>query len=300
MIERFQIYQLTVPSVPVGGIKDYPLQLNTDAPFALRMVKSRNIFLNGWRFQTPRKSWQSNQLRTEWYGAESLGTQSPGRGAPIYPELIYPIGGNIVCDIGNATNAPLVNARLLFYGSKLFANGSINAPTYPARISPLPTIYQVDLNSVGLAQSPTIPWVQRDVQLKIRHDADVAIRHVVCDPFTLGVEGGPVVLSGSGTPGEQPNFQEVYVSLMDESKKAYSNEPIHVNDIFGQGLPSPDPVSAGANSSLGVGPYFPGLMTPEIYVERDHSLYMDVYRFDQAGFPVDLHFRFQGPKVFKQ
>ena len=56
MIERHQDYILTVPSVPVGGVQQVPLDLDTDAPFALRLVRSRNIEVfnnpvyNGWRF----------------------------------------------------------------------------------------------------------------------------------------------------------------------------------------------------------------------------------------------------------
>ena len=66
MIERHQDYQLVIPRVNPGGMQGIPLKLDSDAPFALRLVRSRNIGLNGWRFQNPRGAYQSNALRTDW------------------------------------------------------------------------------------------------------------------------------------------------------------------------------------------------------------------------------------------
>lgn len=299
MIERHQDYQLTIPTVPVGGLQEVPLTLDTDAPFLLRLVKSRNIGLNGWRFQTPRKAFQSSDLRTDWnipYSA--FQTPQPGRGSIVYPELVYPIGSQIVVDIGNATDEPITNARLLFRGSKLYRDGVINAPTYPAKMSVLPGCYPVIVTKVGLATDAAHPFIQRDIPLNILQDADFVYRYGVADPFTLGVEGGIVPPPGGGPFFTPATFQEIYVQIKDESRKAYSNEPIHINDLFGQGSPFLQVTGVGGGDDPGVGPMFPGLVTPEIYLERQHALYLDIFRYDTAGVSLDLHFRFQGMKVF--
>jgi hypothetical protein len=293
MIERHQDYQLTVATVPPGGVRGVPLQLDSDAPFALRLVRSRNIGLNGWKFQTPRKAYQSNALRTDWIVPAAPGAGPfPSRGAIVDPEFIYPIGSQIVVDIGNATGSNITNARLLFRGSKLFADGAIPGPAYPSSMRVLPFVYPT------VVQNMPVSGTIRDNQLRIRQDADFVFRYGACDPFTLGVDGGAVgvapVFNVPLSGFINRNYTELYVMLRDESRKAYSNEPIHVNDVFGQGLPNP--TGSGANDA----PidFFPGLMTPEIYLPREHSLYFDLFRSDTSGFALNLHFRFGGMKVF--
>ena len=295
MWERHHDYQLTIPTVPVGGLTDVPLQLDTDSPFALRLVKSRNIGTSGWRFQTPRRQYQSSQLRTDLIQIAGIGTFA-SRGVVIYPEMIYPIGASILVDVGNNTGAPITNARLLFRGSKLFRDGAISAPTYPPKLAGLPFVYETIVPNVPVTGPPLI-----DNQLQVIHDADFALRCGICDPFVLLVDGAPVSMALAQTFGNTatltPQYSEVYVQLKDESRKFYSNEPIHVNDLFGQGTPftaNDEPVG-----------FQPGLFTPEIYLPRDHSLYFDVYRNDDPTNPfvnsaVNLYFRWVGAKVFAQ
>jgi len=295
MIQRHQDYLIRVPSVPVGG-GEFSINLDTDAPFALRLVRSRNIGVSGWNFQTPRRQWQSSKLRTDVQA--QFGTNfRPSRGSIIYPQMVYPVGGTIPILIGNETGAPILDAQLLFRGSKYFEPGRIAAPTYPAQVSPLKFDYQVVVPNVG--GTDTI----RFNQLRVKKDADFAVRFGVCDPFTPGVESGspfgaPILAGDNLTDG--PNFGQgagVYVQLVDEVFKPYSNIPIHINDLFGQGRPLV-PLSSGAANDDSV-LFFPGLYTPEIYVQREHSLYVDVYREDGAGAPpVNLYFRFGGCKAF--
>lgn len=297
MVERFQIYQLTFPSIPAGGLIGVPLQLDTDAPFALRRVKSRGIGLNGWRFQTPKKAYQSNFLRTDWAVPVVAGESPyPTRGTPIYPQFIYPSGAQLVCDVGNETGETITNGRLVFFGAKLFENSALSAPTYPPKISPLPFVYPMFGGpvEVPIAAGATTPTVLRDLQLKIDQDADFVYRYGVCDPFVIGVEGGVVPPPGDGT---QANWSDLRVMVRDESRKAYMNEPIALNDWFGQSLPNPN--GAGADDQ-GVGPGFPGMPVPEIYLEREHSLYFDLFRYDTSGATVTLNFRFGGDKVFRR
>jgi hypothetical protein len=288
VIERHQDYLLIVPSLPVGGLTQVPLPLDTDAPFALRLVKSRNIGLNGWRFQNPKGRYQSNALRTDWIVQVNRFAAGPfpSRGSIIYEEMIYPPGGTINVDIGNATDEPITNAQLLFRGSKLFKDASMASPTYPERMAVLPAVYQVIV--------PQVPVVGQRLtnQLTILNDADFVYRWGVCDAFTVATVG--VTPSAA-----QFQFSNVTVQLYDESRKFYSNAPIHVNDLFGVGLPTPNGTGTNDDQVL----FTPGLITPEIYLPRRHSLYFDVYRNDaslEGAVPVDLYFRFGGMKVFQR
>jgi hypothetical protein len=288
MIERHQDYLLSIPTLPVGGLIQVPLNLDTDAPFALRLVKSRNIGLNGWNFTDPRRAYQSNALRTDWITPVNPGQSSyPSRGAVIYEEMVYPPGGVITVDIGNTTGQPISNASLLFRGSKLFKDGTLWNPTYPERMAVLPAVYQVIVPKVPVVGS------LRDNQLTILNDADFIYRWGVCDAFTVGVVGGSVPTAA------QFKFQNVTVQLRDEARKPYSNAPINANDLFGQGLPTPEGAGTDDDQVL----FTPGLMTPEIYLPRRHSMYFDVYRNDVSlagAVPVDLYFRFGGMKVFQR
>ncbi len=285
---RHHDYQLTLPSIPAGGLLGVPLKLDSDAPFILQRIKARAPGVPSgafpWRFQNRRNQWQSSQLRTE----------APEPYSILDPNLEYPINGTIICDIGNTTGETITNGRLLFRGSKLFTDGAITAPTYPPRFSDLPYHFQVSvLNVVG--GTVTGPMASFGVgrienQLRITSKADLALRYAVCDPFTLGVEGGPVntgaPIPSISYPGA--NFTDVWVLLKDQQLRPYSNEPIHVDDLFGRQF--------GAN----VVPvnFQPGTFQPEIYLQRDHSLYFDVYRSDPASMgSVNLLFRFGGAQV---
>lgn len=288
MIERHQDYLLTIASLPVGGAVLVPLQLDTDAPFALRLVRSRNIGLNGWRFQNPRGAYQSNALRTDWIVPVLPGQGPyPSRGSVIYEQMVYPPGATINVDVGNSGDAPITNAQLLFRGSKLYTDGSMWAPTYPSRMAVLPAVYQVIVPQVPVNGS------MLENQLSILNDADFVYRFGACDAFTVATVGGSVPTAA------QFQFQNVYVQLRDENRKAYSNAPIHVNDLFGQGLPTPSGTGAQDDQVL----FTPGLITPEIYLPRRHAMYFDVIRNDsgvEGAVPVDLYFRFGGMKVFER
>lgn len=281
MIERHQDYILTVASVPTSGVQQVPLKLDTDAPFALRLVRSRNIGLSGWKYTTPSTAYQSNALRTDWITPVQQGRAAqPSRGALAYKEMIYPPGSTIMVDIGNTTGAPIANAQLLFRGSKLFKDGTLWVPTYPPKMGIRPAVYQVIVPGVAInAAGGTV----LNNQLTIKNDADFVFRAGVCDAYTTSANAAASAFQ----------FTNVYVKLRDEQYKAYSNDWLHVNDVFGQGLPT-----AGGQDDQVL--FTPGLMTPEIYIPRKHNLYFDVQRTDVAGATVDLYFRFIGMKVFAQ
>jgi hypothetical protein len=289
VIERFQDYLLSLPTVPPGGLQQIPLKLDTDAPFALRLIRSRGIGLNGWRYTTPRQAYQSNALRTDWI-VPVFSTNGPNssRGSLVYEELIYPPGGTIQVDVGNATGETLTNCRLLFRGSKLYTDGTLFVPTYPERMSVLPSVYQVIVPNVAIS-GPGATVLNN--ALTIKNDADFVFRYGFCDAFSLDQMGFPPSTSNN-------QFTEVSVQLRDESRKAYSNLPIHVNDLFGCGVPVPSGSGTDDDSSGVL--FMPGLETPEIYLPRRTNLYFDVFRNDVSGTPVNLYFRFCGMKVFQR
>jgi hypothetical protein len=293
IVERHQDYQLTVASVPPGGVRNVPLQLDSDAPFALRLVKTRNLGPSGFNYQNPRRMYTATGFQTDLIQDVLSNEYRPSRGIVQYPQMIYPPGASIVVDIGNATNANLTNVKILFRGSKFFDSRAVSLPTYPPRFGGLPFTYQT------VVQNLTATGILTDNQLQVRRDADFAFRCGVCDPFSLAVDG---TASSAGLLAP-PNFENVYVLLKDESRKAYSNEPIHINDLFGQSAPFSDADFGNSNNDSVL--WLPGNLTPEIYIPRDHSLYFDVFRFDDptdfnTGRPVNLYFRFVGAKVFAQ
>lgn len=285
MIERHQDYILTVSSVPTSGVQQVPLILDTDAPFALRLVRSRNIGLSGWRYTTPSQAYQSNALRTDWIVPVASGENAfCSRGSLNYNQLVYSPGATILVDIGNNTGAPITNAQLLFRGSKLYKEGSLWVPTYPPKMAVRPAVYQVIVPSVGV--SSTI----LNNQLTIKNDADFVWRAGVCDAFSLTADA----------PSSAYQFTNLYVTIRDEQYKGFSNAPIHVNDLFGQGLPTPLGGGTGQDDQV---LFMPGLMTPEIYIPRKHNMYFDITRSDadiEGMGTVDLYFRFIGMKVFAQ
>jgi len=300
VIERHQDYQLSIPSLPAGGLESVPLLLDSDAPFALRRIKTRNLGANGFptcgfRFRTPRDQYQSPDYRTDWR-SDGQGGLFLGRGVAIYPQLVYPANSSILVDIQNQTGSAISNVRVLFRGSKLFPDGSYPVKTYPPKCSPFPFQYPLVVPNIPVSGNSTVvPGLTCSATLNqilnINSDADFVYRYGVADPFAMAVDGGV-------NPPPQ-SYTEVYVQLRDEARKPYSNEPIHINDFFGQQNPSQFNVDDPPVH------FFPGLITPEIYLLKEEALYLDIYRDDSAflgegQFPVQINFRFGGCKVFNR
>ena len=140
MIERHQDYQLTIPTLPVGGLMGVTLQLDSDAPFALRLTKTRNMPATGYRFRNPRGIYIDSTYETD------LGL----RGTVRYPQMVYGANGNLVVDVPNNTGAPVSNVKILFRGSKLYRDGQIEAPTYPDKCSLFPWTYPIIAQAVPI------------------------------------------------------------------------------------------------------------------------------------------------------
>lgn len=303
MIERHHDYAIRLPAIPPGGLADLSIQLDSDAPFALRLVRSRNLAViatapnttitgGGWRFQNYKRQFQSSDFRTDYVFSQFATSPNtppfPSRGAVHYPQMIYPASSELVFSVSNPTSSPIVNAMMLFRGSKLYRDGAIASYTYPPRLSPFPFIYPIVLQQVPLIGSVL------GAQITIKTDADFVFRYGGANPFNFA--------SYPQTP-PAGTFQEVYVRLKDQDEKPYSNIPIHINDLFGQGIPTTYP-AVGFPTTHSINDdailEFPGLLTPEIYLPSQTSLYLDLFRNDTtAGMdPVDIHLAFHGSKIF--
>lgn len=285
--ERHHDYQITIPTVPVGGLSDLSIRLDTDAPFMVRVVKSRNLGPSGFRFQNADRVWLSNGFRTDMLAPQAAGDLwLPSHGAVVEPQGFYPTGGVITLAVNNTTNAPLTNVRVLFRGSKLYDERALSSATYPPRMSPLTFVYRQEVLALGVVDE------RRNMPLNIRTDSDFCLNWGVADPLDLSFPSPP-----AGT------IEEVYCQLKDWTGRAYSNEPIHINDLFGQGVPTSYPTFTSTTTNSVNDPavnQYPNRFMPGIYIPRNGALYLDVLRREvQSGMTsVDLYFRYGGVKVF--
>lgn len=291
MVERHQDYQISFPTIPPGGLQNLSIPLDSDAPFLARLVRSRGLFPGRFMFQNARRQWQSNTFRTDLVApqvAASPAVFTASRGMPVSPQMIYPASSQIVIDVSNPTSTPITGAKLLFRGSKLYRDGAVRSFAYPPVFDPLSYVFTKVVQNVAPVQQLT------NLQFEMQSNYDFVYMAGVCDPFDIA-NPSPTYPAGC--------FSELYVMLKDEARQPYSNEPIHVNDLFGQGLPTSTPIfSAGTTTQSNLDDavvQYPGLVTPAIYLPRNTSMYLDVFRNDAGmGFTnVNLHFRLVGIQV---
>lgn len=261
LVERHHDYQLTIPTVPVGGLEDVGLQLDSDAAFSLRQVLTRNLS-TPWRFRLPRGGFESTHYRP------------PVSRFPIYPQAVYQASAVLRVSVPNETGAPLTNVKVLFRGRKLYNPGSVYAPSYPSKCSIIPSVYPLVVEDLGESGAA---GTRLNIPINIRSDSDFALRQATCNSFRFR--------TASNTPASG-TYTELYAQLRDVRGQAYSNEPIHIDTLFGADT---------AGDALR-----PGLFTPEIYLEHSSALYLDLYRDDSGGGAVDLHFSLLGAKVFRR
>ena len=290
MIERHQDYIITVAPVPTLGIQQFPLKLDTDAPFALRLVRLPEY--RALRLEvSPHPAAPTSQTRCARIGLSrfSRANRLSAREAPSLTKRWSTRRGRPSMSTSAIQHRGSDDqCAASFWGSKLFADDSYQVPVYPERMAVLPAVYQVVVPNVG---ANGVAGRVLNNQLTIKNDADFVYRYGACDAFVIN---GP---SDAVPTPEQYQFTNLYVQIRDENGKYYSNAPVHVNDLFGQGLPTPFQ-TATANDDQVL--FTPGLVTPEIYLPRKANLYFDVIRSDADGVPVNLYFRFGGMKVFQR
>ena len=304
MIERHQDYILNVASIPAGqSIVNYPLPIETDAPFLARgrglhiapppATRSQgDVFNLRFRFRNAAGEYLSSApIQAAQDFAFAFGQNAQYR--PIYPQQVYPPGGNIVVDVYNDGLDDITNLQVIFRGVKLYKDGQIPAPTYPAQCRVMDFTYQTGKGTptdAALILQPSGDGSElRQIPLVIQADADFVLR---------AGQAGLWTSSGAGGTYSTFGYTELFVQLFDGDLKPYSNAPIHIDWLFG---------NAGGSALPGfraLGNAAPGLFVPEIYLPKSHVLYFDLFRRDAPyvgvtdALPVRLAMAWIGSKVY--
>jgi len=300
--QRFQIYVVdqtidprlasVAPGTLISGIR---FQLDPDAPFLLRgrcyRVSYDSIDSHtqmgvesvAFRLAGPDQDYRSMQLVPQNlvmpYGGQSAAWK------PVYPQIFYPARATLTFDVQNlSATETLSNLVFYFLGVKLFDFGQNPAYTYPERIRATQYAYGANYSSPPNPNNPTaaiqnlLPADSRLLQiLQIKNDADFVARTI------------------QAGPSYAPLALEVFITLRDENRKAYSNLPVHFEVLAG---PSTGNYLTGGGSipAIGTGNSLAGVLFPELYLPANHILYYDIYRQDSgyAGaetipdFPITL------------
>lgn len=311
MIERHHDYILNVASLPAGNsIVGYPLPIDTDAPFACRgrglhiappTARRNQANVNNLRFRFKSASGADlAQIPIQTPADFALAYGQGGNYRPVYPQQVYPPGGNIIVDVYN-DGPDISNLQIIFRGVKLFRDGSISNPTYPARCSAHDFTYQTGKGTqtdAAIILNPSGDGsALYQIPLQIQADADFALRALQAGLWSAGYtlpDGG-----GSG-PYSTFGYTELFVQLFDGQLKPYSNVPIHIDWLFG---------NAGGTELPGfrsLGNSAPGLLVPEIYLPKNGVLYFNLFRQDGPyvattdDLPIRLSMVWIGSKVYAQ
>lgn len=295
---RYHVYVLTIPTVPVGGVRDVPLPLDSDAAFSLRSWKVRNTgnlgALVGARFRNADGAFvQAQFVSTDVYALRPGERSYPSRlGLTLAPELLYPAQGVIRVDIENGSGAPLTNVQVIFRGSKLYDSGRPGPPAFPREMRVLPFVQHMAIRNVppvgSVLQTPVF----------VEQEADYVFRGAVCDWGTLGSDGGPVRGTLNADTDVLPfgAVTDCSAQLLDQDLKPYSNAPLPLWELFGGNQPFPS-VALGGQDDPAL--WRLGLFTPQIYVPRLEALYVSIWRNDPPSRgPAVLNVRFHGLKVY--
>jgi hypothetical protein len=293
-LERQQDYVLKIATLNPGQIMTaVPLVLDLDAPFVLRSRAFRvnpgqETFTQNLQaglqflktsFTGPDENYVSQQRVPSTLHSYCFGQQ--GSPTPVFPQRIYPAGGIIYVDVENAGPGTLTNLRLYFRGVKLYVWGSRQAVTYPAQHGPIRP-FSYPLVCTQLPVTTTSPVV---IPFIVQPDADFVLR---------GGRAG----TDQNAQGSHADYFEVEITLRDSDGKPYSNLPVHASVLFGRpgegtlGQPAFGFGVAGESYPCGsltngllaefCGPSNPGLLYPEIYLQRSQFMYLDFTRNDGA------------------
>ena len=287
-------------SVAAGAtITNIQFQLDNDAPFLLRGRAYRVQYDNldsrtqqGLNTLSLRYTGPNRDYTSQGYIPQNLLMPYGGQGGAwrsVYPQMVYPLGSIIQIDLVNTGAAALTNLTLYFRGVKLFPWGQVPAYTYPKRFRTIPFVYPIasvtQANLTGSIQNLLTNETRTLQQFQVGNDADFVFRY------------------GQAGPSYSPFGLEVGFVLRDENQKAYSNDYVHYEVLFG---PSGGNYNCGGTTipAVGTGNSLPSTMFPELYIPSNHILYYDVTRADNGfagsatipNFPVNLI----GSKVYPQ
>jgi hypothetical protein len=270
-------------SVAAGAtVTGIELHLDNDAPFLLRARAYRVQYASlaslsarqqvGLNALSLRYTGPLRDYRTQGYIPQGLSMPYGGQGGawkPLYRPILYPAGSVIQVDLINTGANALTNLTLYWRGVKLFPWGMNPAYTYPQRCGVLPFVYPIagvtSANPYGTIQNLLTSEQRILQQFQCQNDADFVFRY------------------GQAGPSYAPYPAEVFFILRDENQKAFSNDWVHYEVLFGPSLGS---YSCGGTTipAVGTGNPTPSVMFPEVYVPKSHLLYYDVLRAD-SGFP---------------
>ena len=281
-------------------ITNIELRTDPDAPFLLRgrayrvkydnldsrtQVGLQNLSL---RYSGPTADFRSAvpipQGLQMPYGGQS------GAWKPVYPQVFYPAASTLLVDVLNTGTSTWTNLVLYFRGVKLYPWGTNPSYTYPEKCSLLPYVYPIE--------TPTSTNLYGTIQ-NLAATADIRLNTWQNQPDT-----GFVLRAIQAGPSYAPFGLEVFLTLRDENRKAFSNLPVHFEVLCGPSGGNYQTGSGGSIGAIGTGNSMPGILYPEIYVLPKHLLYYDITRDDSAfagaatipNFPVDLI----GAKVYQR
>lgn len=276
-----------------------PLTLDLDAPFILRGISARMQWsletgqnsLSQLYFRLKRANTRLTCPQGQWLPFEQVARVygQGGNQGIVWPHESYPQGGVIEVDIWNNGASTLAGVQIVFRGVKRYA---IPRPSlYPANISRVMNwTRSVKIAGVGIS-GPTATIERFPLSPAVK-DGDFVLRHL---------QGGSVY--NPNAPAAFFTARNVWAALRDEQDKPFSNAPVDVNILCGQGTMA---LASGLTNSQQFGPWHPGIVYPEIYIPRNQVFSMDIFRDDSAyiGQPgigaVRMDFALGGVKVFQQ
>lgn len=306
LIQRHHDYVLNksvdgrLATVAAGAsIQGLEVALDTDAPFLLRS-RALHVKYSAARTQAGlghllmRYAGPDRDYRSQDYVRQAL--YGPyfgqlGNPIPVVPQVVYPRGGIITVDIYNDGATDLTDLILYFRGVKLFAPGAVKSYGYPAQMSTLPFIYPLGIlsttDTLRLVRNVAVTQEGLRQTFQCKSDADFVLRAVQ-----------------AGLPFSTTPVNEVFLQFRDEDEKPYSNYPVHMDVLCGNsGFAATYAAGGGNISPIGCGPNSPGLFFPEIYVPKNHVMYVDVSRHDVSyagAVAVNLPVSLIGQKVFEK
>jgi len=262
--ERHRDYVLPVSAIPAGGVLTAQnFQLDFDAPFVLSEVGVTldytvpSILL---KFTDPNGRFVEQDF-TPFAGEIPYSGSAIPVLTPIYPNLVYPLGGNIRYDISNTnpnTDIDTGDINLTFRGRSLHPPQSVmNRDAYPKYFREIPHSY---VFPITVATSP-----QLNNPLQIQPDADFVARALV---IGKGNYNSPLT--------NQFSFQ-----FKDQMGQFYQKQMTQISQI------------ASSKS-----PQRPGVFVPEIYIKRNSLIYVDILRNSGPALPQTLYLRLVGSKIF--
>jgi hypothetical protein len=282
MIERHHDYVLRGVSVPAGGSATYVINLDVDAPFALRTLAATNFFndssLAG-AFQfiitgfDDRKYMGGNGNPLVF--VDSLLNINGATGTAFfmfYPQITFPAQLTIQVTIFDVAGLGLQSGNLTFRGTKLYPEGAVFGPQYPPKFTEL--MFRYPYKFTVPQGTVSVPTVLANQPLDIQSDADFVVR--MASSFVQPGADGFVI-------GQND------VILRDQYGKPYSNTWVPTELLF--------PV-AGVQTLGGPAYSVPdATIFPEIYLAKNTQLLLDIRRTGGTQ-SNKMNFVLAGSKIF--